>query len=640
MTSIGWLHLADLHQTVRSPGWTAPGIRERVLEDLTILHDRAGPWDLVIVAGDLSMRGAPEELEDAEKAFDALSNHIQRLGGVEPCLLAVPGNHDLARPRDPSPSALRALRRWHDDPQVRHEFWNDPESPARRLIDRAFEPFERWWNARRFPDHVRVRRGLLPGDFTATVDKDGIRFGVAGLNSAFLQVTGDDYEGRLAIDPLQLTIAAGGDVPAWIARHDAAVLVTHHAPSWLAPEERQRYEAGIHPAGRFAAHLAAHLHEAAPLVEQGERPQIRCPSFFGIDAYEDRRGKPGARRLGYSAGRLALDGGRLEVFPRSYGNDRLQPAFALADLDPDGKVTLPAARFPRLADEAPRFSLERAALRDALAAVYRSPADARRLAREAGVRVDESAGGGAAADLWHVVASEAARRGRLGDLVRIARIEYPSEPGIAAAWTAFERSSQRDPGVRTRGSGSRDERVADALFERLAELQAPAFEAAIALVDLDQQLVDSNAPQPSRAMAAVRQVEKEGAPALERLATAVTRVSGSTPPSDGALRGGATRSAGPRTPTRPSLSKLLTVMFTDERDFDGFCLDHFPAVYRRFTNGMNRAFRVRLLIDHAEPAEIVARLKRAHPSAFTTHQRVLDYEDDDTPAAPGRSRSR
>src|SRR6185369_8244077 len=150
------------------------------------------PWDLVIVAGDLTMRGAPEEFEDAEKALDELSKHIQKLGGVEPCLLAVPGNHDLARPRDPSPSAVRALRRWHEDPGVREEFWNDPESPARRLVDRALDPFERWSKRQKLSRCAKnFRSGLLPGDFTATVEKEGVRLGVAGLCSAFLQVTGD-----------------------------------------------------------------------------------------------------------------------------------------------------------------------------------------------------------------------------------------------------------------------------------------------------------------------------------------------------------------------------------------------------------------------------------------------------------------
>ena len=43
MTSVGWLHLADLHQTLRRPAWPSPEIRREVLDDLQRLHESAGP---------------------------------------------------------------------------------------------------------------------------------------------------------------------------------------------------------------------------------------------------------------------------------------------------------------------------------------------------------------------------------------------------------------------------------------------------------------------------------------------------------------------------------------------------------------------------------------------------------------------
>ena len=79
------------------------------------------------------------------------------------------------------------------------------------------------------------------------------------------------------------------------------------------------------------------------------------------------------------------------------------------------------------------------------------------------------------------------------------------------------------------------------------------------------------------------------------------------------------RVSGPRKPTAVSLRKLLGEMFADENDFDGFCLDQFPAVYRRFTNGMDREYRIRLLMENADPIEILASLRRKHASAFAKH---------------------
>lgn len=664
MTSIGWLHLADLHQTLRRPAWPSPMIRQEVYRDLELLHESAGPWDLVIVAGDLSMQGAPEEFEQAEETLNDLLHHLRSIGS-KAYLLAVPGNHDLARTKGAS-SAHGTLRRYHDDPHVRDEFWNDPESPSRRLVDRALEPFDRWWRGREVSPHVSVSPGLLPGDFTATLRKDGVRFGIAGLCSAFLQVTDDDYAGSLGIAPHQLTVASGGDVPAWIAQHDAAILVTHHAPSWLAQEDRRRYEAEINPAGRFCAHLSAHLHEAAPLIDPGDRVQIRCPSFFGLDAWGSPHGHSGARRFGYTAARLSFDGDetRLAVYPRIAGKNGIRPAFALADLDPTGCVTLGGSRVPRLADSAPEFLVERAALRDTLAAIYPAALDASRLARTVGLRVGE--GGGAAVDLWHVVVSEAERQGGLDLLVNLARSEHQENPELDYAWAAYERATSPESAAPAPWRGSAEAKLADELYETLAEVEPPVFDAVLRSLSIHEDAKESSAPQGERAIAAVKQVEREGFSGLQRLDAAILHVSGTTAPPEqsettkssgygwlaalgvaGLLLGAlASEKAAPpvkrarraRAPTRPSLSTLLTRMFTDERDFDGFVLDHFPSAYQLFNRGMTRATRISLLLDAVTPADVVARARRAHPKAFKEHQLVLDYED--VGAAPDRARKR
>ena len=550
---------------------------------------------------------------------------------------------------------------------MREEFWNDIDSPARRLVDRALEPYERWWNARTFPDHVRVRRGLLPGDFTATIEKRGTRFGVAGLCTAFLQVTGDDYEGRLAVSPHQLVVAAGGDVPAWIARHDAALLVTHHPVGWLAEQERRRFEAAIYPAGRFAAHLSAHLHESTRLVERekGDRTYVRAPSFFGIDAWEDRRGRPGERCFGYVAGRIVLSGneGRIEALPRTWDKEMLRPAFTLAELDSDGVITRSLAPFPKILEAGPGPAIERSALRDALASVYRSPGDALRLAREVGLHLGVDVGRGAAVDVWHVAVNEADRRDRLGDLVKIANLEYPEAREIVEAWAAFERAARHTPEVLGGGRRSTEEKLADALYDALAKLQPVVFDAVLSALSLTEPIPSPSAPQTTRAMALVRVMERDGLTGLERLAAVVMYVSAlplpppqrrepdrAAEPGIGAwllpFAGGmavgallamlvalAKQRATSRRPTATSLRQLLIVMFSDERDFDGFVLDCFPAVYRRFTNGMSRAYRIGLLLDATDPADVVARLQRSHPSAFAAHQRVLDYEDVDEPRA-------
>ncbi len=196
---------------------------------------------------------------------------------------------------------------------------------------------------------------------------------------------------------------------------------------------------------------------------------------------------------------------------------------------------------------------------------------------------DDDAAGGAAVDVWHAVVTEADGQERLATLVRIARLEYPADSGIPEAWAAFERATAQAPSDAPVRRGSRDEKRGDELFEQLAQLPRSAFEAVLSTLSLTEPRPRTGRPQPTRAMAAVRHLENHGVAGLERLAAAVIRA-GAAPLSPGPRGAGAPQRR-PRAPTRPTLTKLLSVMFSDERDFDGFILNHYQAVYARFTTG-------------------------------------------------------
>ena len=62
---------------------------------------------------------------------------------------------------------------------------------------------------------------------------------------------------------------------------------------------------------------------------------------------------------------------------------------------------------------------------------------------------------------------------------------------------------------------------------------------------------------------------------------------------------------------RASLRKLLGKVFPDDSDLDAFCIDHFPDVGARFTNGMDRVAKINLLFKHAEPEPILEVLQRS-----------------------------
>src|SRR5262249_59507933 len=89
-------------------------------------------------------------------------------------------------------------------------FWHETNGkPFRDVVDAAFAEFTRWsraWNeAHPLPDAwSREDAGLLPGDFAAVVREDGVSLGIAGVNSAFLQLSPAGDRGGVALPPLQL----------------------------------------------------------------------------------------------------------------------------------------------------------------------------------------------------------------------------------------------------------------------------------------------------------------------------------------------------------------------------------------------------------------------------------------------------
>jgi hypothetical protein len=77
---------------------------------------------------------------------------------------------------------------------------------------------------------VQIVRGTLPGDFAASLQtgtnvQDGLKVGIVGINTTFLQLSEGNFEGRLALDGKQIHNACAEDLPSWTAKHDACILL-------------------------------------------------------------------------------------------------------------------------------------------------------------------------------------------------------------------------------------------------------------------------------------------------------------------------------------------------------------------------------------------------------------------------------
>jgi hypothetical protein len=156
---------------------------------------------------------------------------------------------------------------------------------------------------------------------SSTLTKGERRIGIMALNTAFLQLAGGDYEGKLVWDPRQVAALCLDGVDRWQADHDLCLLLTHHGPNWLTPAARELGDSEIAPAGRFALHLFGHMHETRiETTRRGADPLATrlyqgC-SVFGMERYGDPPTEQ--RSHGYCAGEVRFEGdqGRLRLWPR------------------------------------------------------------------------------------------------------------------------------------------------------------------------------------------------------------------------------------------------------------------------------------------------------------------------------------
>ncbi|HJP92148.1 MAG TPA: caspase family protein [Pyrinomonadaceae bacterium] len=319
MTSFGWLHLTDLHIGMAQQPGLWPTIKDLFYDDLELLYQKSQPWDLVVFTGDLTQRADAEEFKRLDDFLNELWDKLRTFGS-NPSLVAVPGNHDLTRPNAKSAAVKVLGNSWAVDSDVRDEFWTDPNSDYRKTITAAFQNYSDWWERTQFKPAIKP--GILPGDFSAVVEKAGASIGIVGLNTSFLQLTATTQQGTLALDPRQFHKVCEDDGPAWLKKHNACLLLTHHPPDWLNEESREHLNADIVGNNNFAVHLFGHMHETRYLSQSiGAAPRIRVfqnTSLFGLEEFGEENKKV-SRRHGYCAGRIDLEGdqGTLTFWPRT-----------------------------------------------------------------------------------------------------------------------------------------------------------------------------------------------------------------------------------------------------------------------------------------------------------------------------------
>ncbi|WP_428268200.1 SUMF1/EgtB/PvdO family nonheme iron enzyme [Haliangium sp.] len=329
---IRWLHLSDLHA-----GAEGEPLLHHVFDKLETdirEHAEAGEDapDLILFTGDLAWSGQGKQYELVNGCLDRIRGWLRSAWpGCDPLLFAVPGNHDLTRPSGRRKRECLILKSEDADDrrELHKELWID-RNPE--LISELFEAYTAWHRERVLaPLEEAARRGarcrlvhgsFFPGDLSAVIAKDGFELGLVGLNSAWVQYTGGDFEGKLQlpIEQLHAALPASGGSPLDFFRNRRSLLLMHHPPGWLSPAARERFDQLVYDPERFDACLYGHMHaskaETRTVSGGPMRVFIQSPSLFGLEHYGTKNED---RAFGYAWGEIGAHDG-LRIWPRRLVN--------------------------------------------------------------------------------------------------------------------------------------------------------------------------------------------------------------------------------------------------------------------------------------------------------------------------------
>lgn len=281
------LHISDLHVGQTDSDWLWPRTENMLFNDLETVFRKSGAWDVVVFSGDLVQKGEAEEYARLTRILEKLWNHFEILG-FNPYLFVVPGNHDLVRPDSVDPCYL-ALNNWESNQELRAAVWDGSSENYNLFLQTAFSNYKNWFKS---IESTKIKlaptvHGLMPGDISTRINLDGESIGLVGLNSAWLQLSGENYMGRLDIHPRQLMSVTDGNPEKWTASNNWNILVTHHPTSWLSEDSSAHWKSEIFVDDRFDCHMFGHMHEPnTTSVSEGGgamRRSIQAASLFGLE---------------------------------------------------------------------------------------------------------------------------------------------------------------------------------------------------------------------------------------------------------------------------------------------------------------------------------------------------------------------
>jgi hypothetical protein len=359
MSRLNWLHLSDLHVGMTAQGWLWPRFEKEFLDDLVRLHDKSGPWHLMLFTGDLVRAGSAGEFARLDGILDAIYARLALLGS-QPGLVTLPGNHDLARPASLDARTV-GIGQYSAREDLRADFWGEDAAGYRAFANSLFQGYADWRRSSIAAGrHVApTKEGLLVGDASYLVRGADATARIVALNSTWLQIEEGDFRGRLVVDPRQLIAAVPGGPDEWLADCDLPMLATHQPTDWLTADAQADWRSEIYSADRFALHAFGHMHVAESRVWSmgggGIRREFQACSLFGLE-----KTATGVERIqGYTANRFGPEarGAGIRVWPRVLtpvaGGELKLKADGRQDLEEDNSFLLRLGDRPSASPAAP-----------------------------------------------------------------------------------------------------------------------------------------------------------------------------------------------------------------------------------------------------------------------------------------------
>lgn len=316
MPSIKYLHFSDLHIGDKFQSGLISQMKKVLFEDIEYILSKLETLDVVFFTGDFVQMGTKDEfllLENFLIEMWSLFNKYQQ----NPILFCVPGNHDLVRHQDNNDPVQKIMSNWTNEESIREEyFWTSPNVYHNFVKDR-FENYSNWYNNTSIPK-PEIHVGYLPGDFHSSINLNGLKLGVVGLNSTFLQLHGGDVKGKLGVYNKQISAMFKENYFEWLGKNDFSILLTHHSPEWFEPDSANDFNQEIYTKNNYVELLCGHMHEPSytntSINGFSSKRIFVSPSLFGIEKYDNKI----SRIHGYTAGIYSIDSEKIikTIWPR------------------------------------------------------------------------------------------------------------------------------------------------------------------------------------------------------------------------------------------------------------------------------------------------------------------------------------